>query len=119
MTVMRNVANAGLPHLDGCPRGPAAGAARPDGGDRFSCSVAGAIKEGDKKVIFYYDRHEQRGVKSSHGLISCGVNGRGRDDSDGRKAIFSRDTVLKLIVWPDDLLDEISSITIRKGHKKS
>lgn len=58
-------------------------------------------------------------MESSHGLISCGGSGQGRDDSDGRKAIFSKDTVPKLIVWPDDLLDEISSFTIRKGHKKS
>lgn len=103
-------------------RGACCRSCTPDGGGHYflsDCSVAGAIKEEDKKVIFHYDRHERRDVESSHGLISCAVSGRGRDDSDGRKAIFSRDTVPKLIVWPDDLLDEISRITIRKGHKKS
>lgn len=93
----------------------------PTGGHYFlsDCSVAGEIKEADKKVIFHYDRHERREVESSHGLISCGVSGQGRDNSEGRKARFSRDTVPKLIVWPDDLLDEISNFTIRKGHQKS
>lgn len=81
--------------------------------------MANAIKEADKKGIFHSDRHERREVESSHGLISCGVSGRGRDDSEGRKTRFSRHTVPKLIVWPDDLLDEISSFTIRKGHQKS
>lgn len=46
------------------------------GGHYFlsDCSVAGTIKEGDKKVIFHDDRHERREVESSHGLISCGVS---------------------------------------------
>lgn len=79
MTVMSNVANARLPHLDdGGEGGPAAGATQPRerGGHYFlsDCSVAGTIKEGDKKVIFHDDRHERREVESRHGLISCGVS---------------------------------------------
>lgn len=40
------------------------------------------------------------------GLISCRWRERGRDISERRKAIVSRDTVPKLIVRPDDLLDK-------------
>ncbi len=36
-------------------------------------------------------------------------------ESERRKAIVSRDTVTKLIVRPDGLLDKISSIIIRKA----
>lgn len=88
MTVMRNVANARLPHLDGGPGDLLRELHGLTGGHYFlsDCSVAGAIKEGDKKAIFHYDRHERREVESSHGLISCGVSGRGRDDSDGEKS---------------------------------
>lgn len=65
----------------GVREGSAACVARPDGMDGegghyflSDCSVAGTIKEGDKKVIFHNDRHERRQVESSHGLISCGVS---------------------------------------------
>lgn len=48
-------------------------------------------------------------------LISCGWRERGWDCSERRQAIISRDTVPKLIVRPDGLLDKISSIIIRKA----
>lgn len=46
--------------------------------------------------------------KSSAGLslISCRWRERGRDISERREAIVSGDTVPKLIVRPDDLLDK-------------
>lgn len=54
MTVMRNAANAKLPHRDGGPGGLLQAPHGLTGGHYFlsDCSVAGVIKEGDKKGNF-------------------------------------------------------------------
>lgn len=64
------------------------------------------------------DRSREKS-RAGLGLISCRWKEWGWDSSERRRAIFSKDTVAKLIVRTDDLWDRISPIIIRKkkpGH---
>lgn len=53
------------------------------------------------------------------GLISCRWKEWGWDSSERRGAIFSKDTVAKLIVRTDDLWDRISRIVIREKSQNT
>lgn len=62
------------------------------------------------------DRSREKS-RAGLGLISCRWKEWGWDSGERRRAIFSKDTVAKLIVRTDDLWDRISRIIIRKKKK--